>query len=162
MFNFSNKVAFRAVTKNAHTTMRHVFEQVYGKKETDRTIDFECIKVCIKRDPIDRFLSAFTYLSLTRKNFPKDINKFIDNFDLFKEDEHFKSQTYFLGDKKIYNYVFDIDKTNECIIMISDMINIPLDILHDKQTKHIDVSSKQVDSIKLLEHIKQDYTNEWH
>jgi hypothetical protein len=98
------------------------------------------IRFCIVRDPIERFVSAFTNRILYHRK-PRShisISDFILNIDnILEQDEyidtriHFRTQTYYIGeDTSIYTHIFGINEMNRIKNMLEDHTKIYLPDIH--------------------------------
>ena len=81
-------------------------------------------KVCVKRDPISRFLSCYTDKVLREGIIKVSIDELLNNWDCLKTgredplkpgsyylENHFLPQTYYLGSNiDYYDYVFDVSE----------------------------------------------------
>ena len=116
------------------------------------------IKFAIKRDPVDRFISAYSDIVLFRKKENRTVEEILQgNY----KDKHFNTQTYFAGSADMYDYVFDVTEMNKVAELISDYTNINIRVQHIRKTKNkIRLQHSQV---KLIEEFyKEDYENGWY
>ena len=112
------------------------------------------IKLAIKRDPVDRFISGYKNRVLYHKDISKtyhwllkqfknktkhlpevpSLDTFIKNFDTYWTNpwiaSHFKSQTTFLGNKDYYTHVFDITELNKVKELLEEITNIKITVPH--------------------------------
>ena len=109
------------------------------KKIENPTHD-QTIRFCIVRDPIERFVSAFTNRILFHKkpNVEISISTFIENMDDLLEQKiyanakiHFRTQTHYIGkDTGIYTHIFSINEINKLKNMLEVHTNICLPDIH--------------------------------
>ena len=98
------------------------------------------IRFCVIRDPVERFLSAFTNRILFHKkpNVDITITDFIDNFDnlmqqkIYKDAQiHFTTQAHYIGkDPNLYTHIIDIKELNKLKILLENHTNTKLPDLH--------------------------------
>ena len=97
-------------------------------------------RFCIIRDPVEKFLSAFTNRILFHKkpNVNITITDFIDNFDnliqqkIYKDAEiHFTTQVHYIGkNPDLYTHIFDIKNLNQVKSLLETHTNTKLPDLH--------------------------------
>lgn len=135
--------------------------------------------VCIKRDPIDRFISAFYDKIVKESRLRVTLDDFLNNYDeILNESKlkmndgktnfmkfHFESQTYHFGsDPSIYTYVFDIkDIGNLLRGYLESKWSIDLPPLHARNNgggRRFDMTPSQIDKVQAIYH--EDYRNGWH
>lgn len=105
-------------------------------------IDFEK-KFCIVRDPVERFLSAFTnrvlfHNRVSTLNQNVDFHEFMNTIDEkintpeYKNFEnHTKPLTFFLGkNSNFYDYIFNINEMDKVKKLIESIYNVSLPNLH--------------------------------
>ena len=66
----------------------------------------DSIKICVKRDPIDRFISSLVWYN-RKRNLNESIKNVIESVP---DDIHFWPQTCFYGDPKKYDHIITMDK----------------------------------------------------
>lgn len=137
--------------------------------------------LCIKRDPVNRFISCYTDKILREGQIQDcDLDNFIDNFDgILKEHPfmhpslkgknigflwyHFAPQTYHIGEKKeYYDYVIDTKEiTTKLKPFLEERWDIKLPNIHTRKQDiaKVKLSSKQEKRVKIL--YEQDYNNGW-
>lgn len=105
------------------------------------------IKFCIVRDPVERFISAFTNRILFHQK-PRihiTITDFIKNIDTlleltsFKDAKiHFTTQVQYIGSNpSVYTHIFDIKKLNEVKCLLENHTDISLPDLHLQKSGNI-------------------------
>ena len=136
-------------------------------------------RVAIKRNPVQRFISAVTYLD-KEKQIIKTVKSYIDlskislhDIDTIIDgleqgtikDEHFWSQTYFMGKVSDYNKVYDITELGDLLQYLDDKcdMKVPVSDLWRNKTKG---SSKRVVLTKeqeerVIKLYAKDYANGW-
>jgi hypothetical protein len=132
-------------------------------------------KVCVKRDPVSRFLSCYTDKILRERIVDLTIDDILNDWDTLKtgrEDplnpgtyylaNHFLPQTYYLGENKnYYDLVFDVKEVGTKVkTFLEKKLEIELPKLHTrKQSKKPEVNGEQIEKIKEIYAI--DYKNGW-
>jgi len=167
---------------DGYTSLNHIGSQLifnmgYYYKDFKK-INSPC-KVCIKRDPVERFLSCYTDKVIREKNinnFNLSIDELLDNWNSLKSgridsrkpgtfylENHFLPQTNYIGNSKdYYDYVFDITDLNTKVKQfLEDKLKCDLPNLHTrKQIKKPNLNKGQIDKIKKIYEI--DYENGWY
>ena len=148
------------------------------------------IRFAIKRDPVKRFLSGVDYLERHKKisgtdhssirSYPAEgfssLEKVVSSLEQGKlMDWHLLTQTFFYGDKKQYDFVYDLTDINLAVKHIFDILKVPLFDenkknallkLHENKTPptknpfSLQVTDDIVERIKNLYRI--DYQNGWY
>ena len=134
-------------------------------------------KICIKRDPVSRFISCFYDKVIKEGRLKVTIDDFIDNFDdiLKKHPDkmndgktkymkfHFAPQTYHFGENRgYYERVFDVNEVNTKLKKyLEDRWDIGLPQLHARNNglNKFDLTTSQIKKIKII--YNQDYENGW-
>jgi hypothetical protein len=135
-------------------------------------------KVCIKRDPVDRFISCFYDKAIKEGRIKTDIDTFLDNMDaeIKRSKEkmndgktnflrfHFAPQTWHFGaNKKYYDHVFDVSEVGTRLKeYLEDKWKVQLPNLHARNSggrRKFDLTKTQVR--KVHEIYKEDYNNGW-
>lgn len=126
-------------------------------------------RVTIKRDPIDRIISAVKYIYKTYGGNdnpdPKEVNRFLEIGDL-NSNHHFWPQSYFLMDRNVYDRIVDISELDDFIIELCEKNRLEYDpnVFRDNRTTDRitvdDLSSMAYNRLK--EHYKIDYDNGWY
>lgn len=139
-------------------------------------------RIAIKRDPVERFKSAVTYLEgvklhknyeLRKKEYidltyvnKEDIDMVLDAFDKqLLRDEHFFSQTYFMGSVKDYDIVYDISELSDLMSFLQNKFEPEIDVskLHqNKNPKKEKVGLTPVQEIRIIKTYAKDYSNGWY
>lgn len=138
------------------------------------------VKVCIKRNPFDRFVSCFADKVIKEGRLSITIDDFLDNFDEVLDSTtdtmndgktnymkfHFASQTYHFGsDKSYYDHVFDV---KEVSTKLKDFLShkwcIEMPFFHARKSAKSDYKFDLTTSQKKkLEQIYQeDFQNGWY
>lgn len=147
-------------------------------------------KICIKRDPVERFISCYTDKIIREKNitdavkdgeFNSDyLDYFLDNFyDVLNNHEkihysqretgvkylwyHFIPQTEHYGnDINYYNYVFDVSEISTSLKeYLENKWSIELPQIHCRNQKENKINLTQTQIEKVKEIYKEDYQNGW-
>ena len=132
-------------------------------------------KVCVKRDPVSRFLSCYTDKILRERIVDLSIDDILNDWDSLKTGRgdplnpgtyylanHFLPQTYYLGDnKKYYDIVFDVKEVGTKVkTFLEEKLEIEIPELHTrKQEKKPELTEDQVEKIKEIYAV--DYKNGW-
>ncbi len=118
----------------------------------------KAVKFAVKRNPIDRFISAYSDIVLFRKKENLSIEEILQgNY----KDKHFNTQTYFAGSADTYDHIFDVTEMNKVAELISDYTNINIRVQHIRKTKNkIRLHHSQIRMVE--EFYKEDYKNGWH
>jgi len=133
------------------------------------------IKVCMKRDPVSRFLSCYTDKVLREGIIKVSIDELLSNWDCLKTgredplkpgsyylENHFLPQTYYLGSNiDYYDHVFDVSEVGIKVKkFLEDKLDCTLPELHTrKQEKKPELTNDQVAKIKEIYAV--DYKNGW-
>lgn len=126
-------------------------------------------RVTIKRDPIERALSAAKYLykSLGENDDPdpKEVDKFLNICDL-NANHHFWSQTYYLMDRNVYDRIVDITELDDYIIELCEKLRYdydPVKFNDNSTSRKITVADLSTSTYnKLKDYYKIDYDNGWY
>lgn len=214
---FNNDIDIRICLKNAQTTLKRAWQAVYDAEylkeyiamgrdgatapnavdRYHRAMKFQDIwdqpfrrgsyRIAIKRDPVQRFISAVTYLDKvklepnylrTRKSYidltnvdKDDIDSVLDAFDnQTLRDEHFFSQSYFMGRPNDYDKVYDITEVHELLEWLTKKTNPKIPIVDfwanktkgssDRQMANNELTDKQ--TMRIIKMYAKDYANGWY
>jgi len=138
--------------------------------------------VCIKRDPVKRFVSCYTDKIIREKHIENcDLEHFIDNFDEVLENHpfkhpslkdkeigflwyHFVPQCYHLGgDINYYDHVIDTKEISTKLkSFLESKWEIELPNIHTRKQNitKVNLSDDQIDKVKEI--YKEDYNTGWH
>ena len=135
--------------------------------------------VCIKRDPVDRFVSAFYDKVIKEGRIKVTIDEFLSNYKEILDKStikmndgktnfmkfHFESQTYHFGkDRDLYHKVFDISEVGTGLKKyLEGKWNIELPDVHARNSgggRKFDLSRGQLNRVKEI--YTQDYYNGWY
>ena len=132
------------------------------------------IRFCVIRDPVERFLSAFTNRILFHKkpNVDITITDFIDNFNnlmqqkIYKDAQiHFTTQAHYIGkDPNLYTHIIDIKELNKLKILLENHTNTKLPDLHLQKSGPIEkpiLTEDQVQWIKNKYSIDYEVYGKW-
>jgi hypothetical protein len=206
---FNNDIDIRICLKNGYTTLRAVwtccydpsfykisknnittpstlyrYNQAMLKQDIwDQPFRRGSYRIAIKRDPVQRFISAMSYLDevkiepnfandkksyidLTNVN-KNDINSVLDAFDnQTLRDEHFFSQSYFMGHPDQYDKVYDITEMAELLSWLTKKCNpkYPITDIWQNKTKNTDSRIELTDSqtLRIIKLYAKDYANGWY
>jgi len=133
--------------------------------------------VCVKRDPVERFISCYADKIVREKWLNVSLSDFIDNFDTYVDINaehkqggtdygfiwyHFSPQTQQLGPSRDnYTRVFDISEMSDLREYLQDKWSIELPELHCRNNKSraFRLSPKQI--AKVEEIYREDYQAGW-
>lgn len=136
-------------------------------------------RVCIKRNPIDRFVSCFYDKAIKEGRIKTDIDTFLDNFadEIEKSTPtmndgktnflkfHFAPQSWHFGDSPdYYDHVFDISEVSTNLkSYLEDKWNIELPDLHARNSgngRKFDLTTRQINKVKEI--YREDFENGWY
>jgi hypothetical protein len=211
---FNNNIDIRLCLKNAFTTFRAVWVSCYdkdhcidyytGKRDKiivpgaldrykwamryqdiwDQPFRRGSYRIAVKRDPVERFVSAVSYLNnvklsstyaahkksyidLSKIN-KDDTNSIIDALDnQTLRDEHFFSQTYFMGHPDNYDKVYDITEISQLLSWLEEKVSnlnpIPFTHIWENKTKGTDQRIQLTDeqTTRIIKLYAKDYDNGW-
>lgn len=188
---FENNVDVRLCTKNGNTTLRSIWSQLnynttencytnlrkalYEKnREIDNIEDVNYIfrrnsyRIAVKRDPIERALSASKEVLKQRLNILDPTLEIIEELLLNCDpniDHHFLSQSYWMGIAYDYDEIYDIQDLDKLVRWLEEDYNYPYKITDNhmnKSTSKIKVSDLSRSVIdKVYETYEIDYRNGW-
>lgn len=170
----SSDGAYYAGTSQSYKLLQE-WGYVDGPFAPQDTID----KVCIKRDPVDRFISCFYDKVIKEGRLKVTIDDLLDNFDeildgcTMKMNDgktnfmkfHFAPQTYHFGsDKSYYTHVIDTkDISTELKSFLEKSWGCGLPDMHARNgggKRKFDLTSAQIDKVKEI--YSEDYENGWY
>ena len=163
---FSSKVGstnFRQILKNKYGIEFYpkTREIAISKLAVDGLYRKNSIKVCVFRDPIDKWLSAVNWLIEVSKSatpFPRDINQIID-IQTTTEITELKSQYYSLGNKNQYDTCYPLYDISKLISKLTTD-TIPIKNSAPKIITKKNLTDTHIAILK--EMYKEDYINGWH
>lgn len=192
---FENLIDVRTCNKNGGTTLQSIWAQLYTGNSGEtfkqrrqliqkayyinyQNNNIECeklmfrknsYKIGIKRDPIDRALSAAKHVYKTRLNITNPSLEQIEellNVASPTIDRHFLSQTFLMGGNvNIYDKIYDLQNLNFLIEWLENNYNYPHSIqekIYNSSPKGINVSDLSEKTTKKLFKIYEiDYDNGW-
>lgn len=163
-------------TDRYHRAMR--FQDVW-----DQPFRRNSYRIAIKRDPVQRFISAVSYLDKVKlePNYVRVKKSYIDLSDVNKDDidsvldafenqtlrdEHFFSQTYFMGHPNDYDKVYDITEVPELLEWLTKKTSpkIPIVDFWENKTKGTPDRIELTDSqqMRIIKMYAKDYANGWY
>lgn len=133
-------------------------------------------RIAVKRDPVERFTSACEYLARKREkfvkhgiNYPelkKDLRSVISEvMDGSVKNEHFFSQSYFMGNIYDYDLVYDLDDLTKLLDFLSTSTGNALGSIWENKTprnKLYDDILTESDVRDIMRLYEKDYDNGWH
>lgn len=154
---------FASERMDLYQELRNMISPLSSKEILDCEIFFTIV-----RDPIERFISAYTnrILYLNTAGIKFSIEEFIRNYDYYSSDRkyrdiihHTQPITYFCGtDPSIFTHIFNITQLDQVKELLEDTYKVKLpDIRLNKSddTNPIKLSNSDVKKIKIR--YKQDY-----
>lgn len=181
-FWFPNNIDYHIIPKNACSTVRHFLRQTITKtpdlpdypddsysyisikegmllKEYYKSKRSSAVTFTIKRDPVERFISAYTDIVMYRGKKKGSVQDFLEGK---LKDIHFQSQTYFAGKVNDIDYVFDITELDKVAEFISDMTKTSIRNQHIRKIPVEKIKLTRDEEINILDHYKEDYINGWY
>lgn len=138
-------------------------------------------RIAIKRDPLERFKSTVSYLTSVKlhENYERhkkpyidltyvnedDIDFVLDAFDKsLLRDEHFFSQTYFMGSVKNYDKIYDISEVGELLDFLQYKFAPEFDLrqLHQNKSDRAKIQLTSEQELRIIKMYSKDYANGWY
>jgi hypothetical protein len=188
---FDNLVDVRLCNKNGNTSLRKVWSQLYKGDETGcsretRKYFYEMYlkkgfiesneymfrknsyRIAVKRDPIERAISAAKHLCKIRLCLEPNISLIEDILSIASPtiDYHFLSQTHWMGNINLYHNVYDLQDLNSMVEWIENdsKYQYPLKIkkynISDSTIGKNDISNNIIKMLYKMYEI--DYDNGWY
>jgi len=191
---FPNNIDVRMCPKNGMSTLKEAYRRVCGHRLaeplTERIINVskKCdmfdipfrkgsYRIAVRRDPIDRFKSACEFIMDSRAYYIKmgkflpdialELDQVIDDLEQGKyRDNHFYTQTYYMGLPQDYDMVYHIDELPNLLAFLQDATETDRDdliSLHENKTK-LKLYNGAIDPehmTKLRNFYLKDYINGW-
>ena len=162
----------------AGTSETYQLLQEWGYMNTEFKEVSTTQKVCIKRNPIDRFISCFYDKAIKEGRIKVTLDDFLNNFEEIIESSkdtmndgktnflkfHFATQTFHFGkDPSYYKHVFDISEVGTGLKrFLEKNWSIPLPELHARNSgggRKFDLSTGRISKVEEL--YKEDFENGW-
>jgi hypothetical protein len=190
IYYFQNDIDVRICPKNAMSTIKnaaHLINKIDEEKNfalsrVHAVRKLSCrinppfrkgtTKYAIKRDPCERFLSAWRFLKM-HHGLEMTVTETVKALETqnYSYEPHFMSQSYFMGWPEEYDKVFNIDDTQNLlkILVKGAPVDVPEDIitnLHVNETRskaHLggtELTENQ--KIRVMELYKIDYERGWY
>lgn len=159
------------------------YEDIYRQQDLwDIPFRYGSERIAIKRDPVKRFISAVSYLDQIKINPTHDFHKksyidltnvTIDDIDNILNalethqlrDEHFFTQSWFLGDKNQYDRIYDITEVDKLLEYLESRVTmkVPVQGLWKNKTKGTDkrIELTKDQEIRVIKLYAKDYANGW-
>lgn len=139
-------------------------------------------RIAVKRDPVKRFISAVSYLDQIKiaENHMENKKSYIDLTEVTIDDidhildalekhhlrdEHFFTQSWFLGDKNQYDRIYDITEVNKLLEYLDSKVTMraPVKNLWKNKTKGTDkrIELTKDQEIRVVKLYAKDYANGW-
>jgi hypothetical protein len=187
---FENLVDFRLCPKNASRTVRGFYCQLMfnedknlssSERENEYLKNIKYIrsndpflfrkssyKICVKRDPVERALSATKYILKNRLNIIDptidDVEEVLDNISI-DLDFFFHSQTFWMGSYENYDDVYDIQELDLLVKWLVNDYNYYGVKIEKKNVSKSNIRSEDL-SFNILTKVKKfyeiDYDNGWY
>ena len=189
VYYFQNNIDVRICPKNAMSTIKNAAYIINGtpEKAIERTYAVRKLscrinppfrkgstKYAIKRDPQERFLSAWRYLHI-HHGVEMTITETIKALETGEHEyePHFMSQSYFMGWPEEYDKVFNIDDTKSLLEILwnnspsdDDLPNdLVVNLRVNNTYNHPDIGDTQLTEnqrIRVIELYKIDYERGWY
>jgi len=193
---FPNNIDVRLCPKNGMSSIKEVFrihkqhDQYVGRSyryekvqkfsdQFDLPFRKNSFRIAVRRDPLDRFKSACEYimrervehLKLGRNDLPdisSDIEKVITDIECGDiKNNHFYTQTWYMGKPEDYDMVVHISELNKLIIFLNEAceLKIPadrLDIKHNvSKLKLYNDGLTRIQELRVKKLFEKDYKNGW-
>ena len=190
---FPNNIDVRMCPKNGMSTLKEAYRRVKGHPTTEslesriEKVSSSCdmfdipfrkgsYRIAVRRDPIDRFKSACEFIMDARSYYIKEgkflpdialeLDQVIDDLEQGKyRDNHFYTQTYYMGLPQEYDMVYHIDELPKLLAFLQDATETDRDLtgLHENKTK-LKLYNGAIDPehmTKLRNFYLKDYINGW-
>tara|TARA_R110000868_G_scaffold282471_3_gene542748 strand:+ start:1768 stop:2457 length:690 start_codon:yes stop_codon:yes gene_type:complete len=143
-------------------------------------------KIAIRRDPVERFKSAVSHLNRTRihKDYSSeegkeyidlthvtidDIDKVLDAMDnQLIRDEHFFSQTYFMGMPNDYDKIYNLNEVGDLLKWVQKKcpprLGVDITSLWANKTKDTEsrITLTPEQTMRVIKFYAKDYANGWY
>jgi len=206
---FNDDIDIRLCLKNGYTTLKSVWGIKYDLEHYKKRPDVNSVptakdryhwamtkqdiwdqpfrrgsyRIAIKRDPVERFISAVSYLDSVKieRNFlnhkksyidltnvnKEDIDSVLDAFDnQTLRDEHFFSQSYFMGHPDQYDKVYYLHEMKDLLQWLEKKIKpeLPLTGLWKNKTQGTDsrITLTDAQQMRIIKMYAKDYSNGWY
>ena len=190
---FPNNIDVRMCPKNGMSTLKEAYRRVMGHTSDEtlesrvKNVSLKCdmfdipfrkgsYRIAVRRDPIDRFKSACEYIMALRSYYIKkgkflpdiaiELDQVIDDLEQGKySDNHFYTQTYYMGLPQDYDMVYHIDELPKLLAFLQDATECEREItnIHENKTK-LKLYNGAIDPehmTKLRNFYLKDYINGW-
>ena len=190
---FPNNIDVRMCPKNGMSTLKEAYRRVKDLRTDEslssrvNNVSMKCdmfdipfrkgsYRIAVRRDPIDRFKSACEFIMDARSYYIKEgkflpeigleLDQVIDDLEQGKyRDNHFYTQTYYMGIPQDYDMVYHIDELPKLLAFLQDATETDRDLtgLHENKTK-LKLYNGAIDSehmTKLRNFYLKDYINGW-
>ena len=190
---FPNNIDVRMCPKNGMSTLKEAYRRVKDLRTDEslssrvNNVSMKCdmfdipfrkgsYRIAVRRDPIDRFKSACEFIMDARAYYIKndkylpdiavELDQVIDDLEQGKyRDNHFYTQTYYMGLPQDYDMVYHIDELPKLLAFLQDATETDRDLtgLHENKTK-LKLYNGAIDSehmTKLRNFYLKDYINGW-
>lgn len=137
-------------------------------------------RIAVKRDPVDRFKSACEYIVANHARYIKDgrgdelpsldqeLDQVLNNIEQGNlKNNHFYTQTWYLGDPKQYDMVVHIDELHQLMIFLNEAAELGLSEreinIHDNKTmlKMYGDALTTIQRQRIKKFYRKDYENGW-
>lgn len=190
---FPNNIDVRMCPKNGMSTLKEAYRRVKDLR-TDKSLSSrvesvsrKCdmfdipfrkgsYRIAVRRDPIDRFKSACEFIMDARSYYIKEgkflpeigleLDQVIDDLEQGKyRDNHFYTQTYYMGIPQDYDMVYHIDELPKLLAFLQDATECDRELthIHENKTK-LKLYNGAIDPehmTKLRNFYLKDYINGW-
>ena len=190
---FPNNIDVRMCPKNGMSTLKEAYRRVKDLRTDEslssrvNNVSMKCdmfdipfrkgsYRIAVRRDPIDRFKSACEFIMDARSYYIKEgkflpeigleLDQVIDDLEQGKyRDNHFYTQTYYMGIPQDFDMVYHIDELPKLLAFLQDATETDRDLtgLHENKTK-LKLYNGAIDPehmTKLRNFYLKDYINGW-
>ena len=151
------------------STYWHTHIDIHSQIAQPNEIDAD-IKIAIKRDPVQRFISFWKNRILHHNDFDfdhdSDIDDFIEHYHtdfhhLPTVQEHILPQTYYAGKLSNYTHIYTMKDFEKIASLLTDEFQKPIVNLHLQRSTNIDFELTRKQTKWVKNHFAEDYLNGW-
>ena len=160
---FPNNIDVRMCPKNGMSTLKEAYRRVKDLRTDEslssrvNNVSMKCdmfdipfrkgsYRIAVRRDPIDRFKSACEFIMDARSYYIKEgkflpeigleLDQVIDDLEQGKyRDNHFYTQTYYMGIPQDYDMVYHIDELPKLLAFLQDATECDRELTHIHENK---------------------------
>jgi hypothetical protein len=177
----NKKIIYHSCPKNACTSVKTMIMRIFGDDRSNETHrpwphtiircedfskkqDFD-IRLCIIRDPVERFTSAYINRVVHRKQMPYvDFDDFVENFPIYYKkygsiNWHLSQQSRFIGsDMSYYTHIYDVSEVSKVAELLTGLSGVSVSSIREQSSKKYEkpILTKDQER-KVKDYFKQDY-----